>query len=104
MIPKIIHYAWFGTTPPPFIEARVNEWRTQLPDWEFKFWNDKNFDLSKYAFSEKMYQAGELGYAADELRYAVFVPIRQFLFGYRYDCQEGPCAVFESKNGMGISV
>lgn len=53
MIPKIIHYAWFGTTPPPFIEARVNEWRTQLPDWEFKFWNDKNFDLSKYAFSEK---------------------------------------------------
>lgn len=71
MIPKIIHYAWFGTTPPPFIEARVNEWRTQLPDWEFKFWNDKNFDLSKYAFSEKMYQAGKLGYAADELRYAV---------------------------------
>ena len=71
MIPKIIHYAWFGTTPPPFIEARVNEWRTQLPDWEFKFWNAKNFDLSKYAFSEKMYQAGKLGYAADELRYAV---------------------------------
>lgn len=71
MIPKIIHYAWFGTKTPAFVEARVQEWREKLPDWEFKFWNDQNFDLSQYAFSEKMFQAGKLGYAADELRYAV---------------------------------
>lgn len=85
MIPKIIHYAWFGTKPPAFVEARVQEWREKLPDWEFKFWNDQNFDLSQYAFSEKMFQAGKLGYAADELRYVGFVSVWWVLSGYGYD-------------------
>lgn len=71
MIPKIIHYAWFGSSLPDGIAARVEKWQQILPDWEFKFWNEDNYDLSSFKFSTKMYQDGKLGYVTDELRYDV---------------------------------
>lgn len=71
MIPKIIHYAWFGSQTPDYVKQRVHEWQTILPDWKFILWNEDNYDISKYQFSQKMYSAGKLGYAADELRFDV---------------------------------
>lgn len=71
MIPKIIHYAWFGSSIPPFVQKRVQSWKEILPDWEFKQWNEDNYDLSKFSFSSKMYSENNLGFVADELRYDV---------------------------------
>ncbi|MGJ3874749.1 glycosyltransferase family 32 protein [Lactiplantibacillus plantarum] len=71
MIPKIIHYAWFGSEIPDSIQIRVNSWKEQLPDWKFMFWNEKNFDISSFTFSSEMYRTKNWGFIADELRYSV---------------------------------
>jgi len=71
MIPRIIHYAWFGSEVPQSLSERINEWKTVLPDWQFILWNEKNYDLNKFAFTRKMYHQNQLGYVADELRYDV---------------------------------
>lgn len=71
MIPKIIHYAWFGSEVPFEVKNRINQWKAALPEWKFMFWNEKNFNVDKFSFTKEMLSAGNLGYASDELRYYV---------------------------------
>ncbi|WP_252902710.1 glycosyltransferase family 32 protein [Paucilactobacillus hokkaidonensis] len=71
MIPKIIHYAWFGSSIPEKIQLRVEKWKRIMPSWEFKLWNEGNYDLKRFEFSSCMYEKGKYGYVADELRYDV---------------------------------
>lgn len=80
MIPKIVHYAWFGSKVPSFVQKRVNNWQTLLPNWKFVLWNEDNFDLSKFKFSQEMYNNGKLGFVADELRYYVVNKYGGFYF------------------------
>ena len=45
MIPKIIHYCWFGGKEmPPLVQKCIKSWKEHLPDYEFKLWNEENFD------------------------------------------------------------
>jgi anion-transporting ArsA/GET3 family ATPase len=46
LIPKIIHYCWFGELDIPVDQlAYINEWKAMHPDWEFVFWNEANSPL-----------------------------------------------------------
>jgi len=49
-IPKIIHYVWVGPKPLPEEDRRrVEQWRTVLPDWDFRFWNNDTVNFgSRY--------------------------------------------------------
>lgn len=58
MIPKIIHYCWFGRNKKTFIvEKCIQSWKVELKDYIFMEWNDDNSDLNhnflKYAYHEK---------------------------------------------------
>lgn len=45
MIPKVIHYCWFGGNPlPASAQKCIASWRKYLPDYEIKEWNESNFD------------------------------------------------------------
>lgn len=33
MIPKIIHYAWFGSKIPQNVQERIDNWKKVIPDW-----------------------------------------------------------------------
>lgn len=68
MIPKIVHYAWFGREIPIEVEERVQRWKQILPDWEFKLWNQENWDFSQYSFSKQMYEIKNWAYLTDVLR------------------------------------
>ena len=40
MIPKKIHYCWFGGNPlPPLAVKCIESWKKYLPDYEIKEWN-----------------------------------------------------------------
>lgn len=71
MIPKIIHYSWIGTPMPKHVQDRVDEWKRILPDWEFMFWDESNYNFDKFEFTSKKIANKEWGFAADELRYDV---------------------------------
>lgn len=41
MIPKIIHYCWFGGNPKPeLVERCMESWHNYMPDWTYMEWNE----------------------------------------------------------------
>nr|WP_314546836.1 glycosyltransferase [uncultured Empedobacter sp.] len=47
MIPKIIHYCWFGGNPKPeSFYICLDSWKKILPDYEIIEWNETNFDIN----------------------------------------------------------
>lgn len=54
MIPKIIHYIWFGNKPKSkLMEVCLNTWHRILPEYEIKRWDESNIDLTKLCHSNK---------------------------------------------------
>jgi len=46
MIPKIIHYCWFGNNPlPEEYKSYIEDWKKLHPDWEIKQWDETNSPL-----------------------------------------------------------
>ena len=68
MIPKKIHYVWFGGKMPVDVRFCLWSWRRRLPDYEFKCWNEKNFDIHSVPFVEQAYKAGKYAFCADYIR------------------------------------
>jgi hypothetical protein len=69
MIPKIIHYCWFGGNPlPELAEKCIQSWKKFLPDYEIKEWNEKNFDLDEYLFTREAYDNKKFAYVTDVVR------------------------------------
>ena len=69
MIPKIIHYCWFGGAPKtPLAERCIASWRKFCPDWEIREWNESNMDVGRFKFSEDAYRARKWGFVPDPLR------------------------------------
>jgi len=47
MIPRKIHYCWFGENQLSDLNRRcIDSWQKQLPDYEFKLWNETNSPLN----------------------------------------------------------
>ena len=46
MIPKVIHYCWFGGKPIPKEYMKyIDSWKRYLPEYEIKRWDERNFDI-----------------------------------------------------------
>ena len=57
MIPKIIHYCWFGGNPiPTEYHKYLESWKKILPDYEIKEWNEDNYDVNCIPFSKEAYE------------------------------------------------
>lgn len=49
MIPKIIHYCWFGQAPlPELAEECIASWKKHMPDWEYKCWDEATLSQALY--------------------------------------------------------
>lgn len=72
MIPKIIHYAWFGNKPKPkHVRRCIKNWKEKLPGFEIIEWNEKNFSLEENKFAQEAYEQGEWAFVSDYVRIAV---------------------------------
>lgn len=41
MIPKIIHYCWFGRGKmPELVKQCISSWHRYMPDWEYRLWDE----------------------------------------------------------------
>ena len=69
MIPKIIHYCWFGNKEKPDIIKRcINSWKEILSDYEIIEWNEKNYDLFKNKFCTQAYEQKKFAFVSDVVR------------------------------------
>lgn len=70
MIPKIIHYIWFGDQSKKPTE-RFNQWKKILIGWEFREWSEADLDVHSLAFSGVAYDSGLYGISIDPHRPAI---------------------------------
>lgn len=69
MIPKVIHFCWFGGKPiPKEYQRYLDSWKKYLPDYEIKEWNESNYDVNCIPFSKEAYEVGKFAYVSDYAR------------------------------------
>ncbi len=69
MIPKILHYCWFGGRPlSPETEKYIATWRDKCPDYEIKRWDESSFDMDRCAYAKEAYEAKKWAFLADYVR------------------------------------
>ena len=75
MIPKIIHYCWFGGNPLPELAQKcIASWREHCPDYELKLWDETNFDINTVPFTAQVAQVKKWGFIVDYIRaYVVYL-------------------------------
>lgn len=72
MIPKIIHYCWFGRNPLPKSAIKcIESWKKYLPDYEIKEWNEDNFDVNVIPYTKEAYQAKKYAFVSDYARFYI---------------------------------
>ena len=69
MIPKTIHYCWFGSNKISDLGLRcIESWKQHLPDFEIKKWNESNFPINDFAFAQEAYRQEKYAFVADVAR------------------------------------
>ena len=70
MIPKIIHYCWFGRKAlPQDVQNYIQTWKQHMPDWEIYEWNEDNFDIATApTYAQQAYQVGKYAFVSDYVR------------------------------------
>ncbi len=72
MIPKKIHYCWFGRNPLPKSAIKcINSWRRYFPDYEIIEWNEDNFDVNSIPYTAEAYTAKKYAFVSDYARFKI---------------------------------
>ena len=69
MIPKTIHYCWFGRgEKPKLVQKCVATWRRILPEYDIVEWNEDNFDVNCNTFVSQAYDKRNFAFVSDYAR------------------------------------
>ncbi|MDO4978951.1 MAG: glycosyltransferase [Candidatus Saccharibacteria bacterium] len=69
MIPKRIHYCWFGgKDKPKSVQKCIRSWKKFCPDYEIIEWNEQNYDVNKNKYTKGTYGAGKFAFLSDYVR------------------------------------
>lgn len=69
MIPKIIHYCWFGGKElPDEYKHYIKTWEKYCPDYQIKEWNEKNFDINQSDYAREAYEQKKWAFVSDYAR------------------------------------
>lgn len=73
MIPKIIHYCWFGGNPlPQLAKECIASWKKYLPEYELVEWNESNFPFAQVPFAQEALENRKFAFVSDVCRlYAI---------------------------------
>lgn len=72
MIPKKIHYCWFGGKElPEDVKSYIETWKKYCPDYEIIEWNENNFDVTQNQYCKEAYEAKKWAFVSDYARLKV---------------------------------
>lgn len=72
MIPKKIHYCWFGRAEKPKQAKKcIESWKKYCPDYEIIEWNEDNFDINCNAYVQMCYEQKKYAFLTDYVRLVV---------------------------------
>lgn len=74
MIPKKIHYCWFGGKELPELAKKcIASWEKFCPDYEIIRWDESNFDLQSCQYVKEAYENKKFAFVTDYVRlYAMY--------------------------------
>lgn len=79
MIPKIIHYCWFGRNPLPELARKcIESWKKYCPDFRIIEWNEDNFDINMNDYVREAAAAKKWAFVSDVARLYALVKIGGF--------------------------
>lgn len=69
MIPKKIHYCWFGKNEIPQKDKKcIESWKKYCPEYEIIQWNEDNYDITKNNYMYEAYKNKKWGFVSDYAR------------------------------------
>lgn len=69
MIPKKIHYCWFGGNDlPESVKKCIDSWHKMCPDYEIVCWNEENYDINKNIYVRQAYKSKKWAFVSDYAR------------------------------------
>lgn len=69
MIPKVIHYCWFGGSPlPEDANKCLESWKKHCPEYKIIEWNESNFDINSNCYIKEAYEAKKYAFVTDYVR------------------------------------
>lgn len=69
MIPKIIHYCWFGRGPMPESALKcIESWHRFMPDYAYYLWDEDNFDIERWPYAKEAYDCRRFAFVSDVAR------------------------------------
>lgn len=72
MIPKKIHYCWFGRGEKTKLAKRcIASWGKYCTDYEIIEWNEDNFDINYNAYTRRCYENKQWAFLSDYVRLVV---------------------------------
>lgn len=72
MIPKKIHYCWFGRGEKPKLAKKcLDSWKKFCPDYEIIEWNEDNFDINLNPYTKMCYEKKKYAFLSDYVRLLV---------------------------------
>lgn len=119
MIPKVIHYCWFGRGDlPPLAQRCILSWKKFFPDYEIKEWNEDNFDVNEIPYTAQAYKCRKYAFVSDYARFKILYehggiyfdtdvevikPIDDILAKGAFFGQEANADVFACAPGLGFA-
>ncbi len=105
MIPKTIHYCWFGRNPlPESAQKCIASWRKFFPDYEIKEWNEDNFDVNIIPYTREAYQAKKYAFVSDYARFWILYHYGGLYFDTDVEVIKPMDDIIERGPFMGIEV
>lgn len=72
MIPRKIHYCWFGRKELPELAKKcIASWEKFCPDWEIIQWNEDNFPIRDYPYAQYCLENKKWAFLSDIVRLVV---------------------------------
>lgn len=105
MIPRIIHYCWFGRKPLPESALKcIASWKKHLPDYKIKEWNEDNFDVNSIPYTKQAYEAKKYAFVSDYARYWILFKYGGVYFDTDVEVIKPIDDIIEKGAFMGIEV
>lgn len=103
MIPKIIHYCWFGRGEmPPLAVKCIASWKKYLPDYEIKEWNEDNFDVNIIPYIQEAYEKKKYAFVSDYARFWILYNYGGIYFDTDVEVIRSMDHIIESGPFMGL--
>ncbi len=103
MIPKVIHYCWFGRNPlPRDVEKCIKSWKKFCPDYEIVRWDEDNFDINCHPFVKEAYAERAWAFVSDFARLKVVLENGGLYFDTDVELLKNPDFLLSEPAFMGV--